>query len=78
MLEPPDNFHLEAAKGWLDLGDHVLANGELEKITPNLRAHPDVLDVPWQIYAKAEKWGPCSYRGALKTSRSAESSASVE
>jgi tetratricopeptide (TPR) repeat protein len=59
MLEPPDNFHLEAAKAWLDLGDHVQANGELEKITPNLRAHPDVLDVRWRIYARAKKWDAC-------------------
>ena len=29
----------------------------MEKITPGLRSHPDVLSVRWQIYAKDGKWG---------------------
>ncbi len=28
-LEPPDSFHLEAAMGWLELGNHLEANEEL-------------------------------------------------
>jgi tetratricopeptide (TPR) repeat protein len=55
-LQPPDTFHLEAAQGWLKLGSHIEANEELEKITAQLRAHPDVLKVRWQIYAMAKKW----------------------
>jgi hypothetical protein len=55
-LEPPDSFHLLAAHGWLELGDHAEANEELEEITPSLRAHPDVLKVRWAVYAKAHKW----------------------
>lgn len=55
-LQPPDSFHLEAAQGWLELGSHLEANEELEKITPELRAHPQVLEVRWQIYAVAKKW----------------------
>src|SRR6185437_6344014 len=58
-LEPPDSFHLKAALGWLELGDHLAADGELEKIAPQLRARPDVLAVRWQIYARAKKWGIC-------------------
>ena len=58
-LEPPDSIHLKAAEGWLELGDHVEANEELEKVTPTLRAHPDVLELRWQIYAKEKKWGAC-------------------
>ena len=27
-----------------------------EKITANLRSHPDVLEVRWKIYAKAGQW----------------------
>jgi predicted Zn-dependent protease len=57
-LEPPDAFHLRAAHGWLELGNHLEANEELEKITPALRAHPAVLDVRWSIYAAAKKWEP--------------------
>ena len=58
-LEPPDSLHLKAAEGWFELGNHVEANEELEKITPTLRVHPDVLEIRWQIYAKANKWEPC-------------------
>ena len=46
---------MEAAEGWLGLGDHLAANEELEQITVALRAHPKVLMVRWQIYAKAKK-----------------------
>ena len=59
MLELPDIIHLDAARGWLDLGDHIQANKELEKITARLRAHPDVLELRWQINAKAKKWDAC-------------------
>jgi predicted Zn-dependent protease len=51
-----DQRHLDAAEGWLELGNWLEANEELEHITPELRAHPFVLRVRWGIYAKAEKW----------------------
>jgi tetratricopeptide (TPR) repeat protein len=55
-LQLPDSHHLVAAQGWLELGNHIEANEELEKITPRLRAHPHVLEMRWQIYASAKKW----------------------
>ena len=55
-LKPPDNHCLHAAIGWLELGNHTEANEELEKISPGLRAHPDMLEVRLEIYAKAKKW----------------------
>ena len=58
-LEHPDNLHLQAAQGWLELGSYIEANEELEKITPHLRAHPDVLEMRWHIYAKEENWSAC-------------------
>lgn len=58
-LEPPDSHHLKAAIGWLELGNHIEANAELERITASVRAHPDVLELRWQIYARAEKWEAC-------------------
>ncbi len=58
-LEPPDIHHLSAAQGWLGLGNHLEANEELEQISLELRAHPEVLAVRWQIYAKAKKWDAC-------------------
>jgi len=51
-----DQRHLDAAEGWLELGNYLEANEELEQITPTMRAHPLVLRVRWGIYAKAEKW----------------------
>ena len=54
--QPPDSYHLQAAQGWLELGDLVSASDELEQITPELRAHPDVLQVRLKIYCEAKKW----------------------
>jgi hypothetical protein len=58
-LEPPDSHRLPAAQDWLELGNHVEADRELDEITPQLRAHPDVLEVRWGIYAHAKKWDAC-------------------
>ncbi len=33
-LSPADCAHLQAADGWLDLGNHFEANAELERILP--------------------------------------------
>ena len=35
------------------------ASEELERITPQNRAHPDVLEPRWHICAKAGKWDEC-------------------
>ena len=48
-----DELHFQAAVGWLELGNWREANEELEDITPQMPAHPDVLAVRWQIYAQA-------------------------
>ena len=55
-LEPPDRFHWLAAQGWLELGDHREAMGELEKLSPSLGSHPDVLETRWQICARQGQW----------------------
>jgi len=54
-LQPPDSLHLQAAEGWIGLGDYAAANDELEQIAAANRAHPDVLQLRWRIYAHAEK-----------------------
>ena len=64
-LSPPDSIHLTAAEGWLELGNHLEANEELENITPQVRGHPDVLEIRWQIYAKESKWD--AYRDIAAT-----------
>jgi tetratricopeptide (TPR) repeat protein len=55
-FQPPDSLLLQAAQGWIELGNPIEASEELEKITPELRVHPAVLELRWQIYAKAKKW----------------------
>lgn len=41
------------------MGNHIEANEELEKITPKFRAHPNVLETRWEIYAKTKNWTAC-------------------
>ncbi len=59
QLKHPDPMHLEAAAGWIQLGDYDSANDELEKIRAEWRAHPDVLDLRWFIYSHHEQWDAC-------------------
>jgi len=58
-LEKIDRVHLDAAEGWIGLGNFNEANEELEQIAPEHRARPDVLEVGWHIYAHAKKWVKC-------------------
>ncbi len=58
-LAPPDSHPLRAAQGWLELGNPLEADAELDEITPDFRAHPDVLEVRWHIYAHAKEWKAC-------------------
>lgn len=55
-LSEQDRQHLDAAEGWLGLGDHASANEELEQITPEFRAHPKVLALRMDINWKAKNW----------------------
>jgi predicted Zn-dependent protease len=55
-LPTEDRRHLDAAEGWLGLGDWKSADDELGQITPEMRSHPDVLRVRWEVYAKAKIW----------------------
>jgi tetratricopeptide (TPR) repeat protein len=58
--------HLRAAEGWIDLGSWIEANLELDEIKPELRSHPAVLQIRYEIYAKGEKWdGASEIAGAL-------------
>lgn len=55
-LDRSDRLHLEAAQGWLGLGNWREANGELDQINPVLHAHADVLKVRWEVCAQAKQW----------------------
>jgi tetratricopeptide (TPR) repeat protein len=55
-LNHPNLLYLNAAQGWLELGNCIEAAAELERITPALREHPAVLEVRWQICVKSRCW----------------------
>jgi tetratricopeptide (TPR) repeat protein len=58
-LSPPDTHYLLAAQGWVELGNAAEAAMELERIAPELRGHPDVLEVRWEICARDQQWPAC-------------------
>jgi predicted Zn-dependent protease len=55
-LTNADRLQVEAAEGWLMLGNPLEAHEELEKITGEAAYHPAVLSMRWQVYASAEWW----------------------
>ena len=71
-LQPPDSIHLQAAEGWIGLGNYAEANDELENITAENRAHPDVLQLRWRIYADARKWEACLHIATALTKMTPE------
>lgn len=56
QLDIDDARRLNAAVGWLGLGDFVSANEELDEVSPEMRAHPTVLTMRSKIYMAAKKW----------------------
>ncbi len=55
-LPHPDQHHLDAAEGWLGLGNQDEARAELQKIAPALKTHPFVLETDYNIEAKSGRW----------------------
>ena len=55
-LEPPDDQHLEAAHGYIELGMFREANEELEGIDAFCRSLPEVLHARLRIYHGLKKW----------------------
>jgi len=55
-LAPPDSHYLNAASGWLDLGNPQEAAAELARISPARREHPAVLELHWRVLAEQRKW----------------------
>jgi len=56
MLSAQDMRHLEAAQGWIGLGDFLSANTELDGIAPLFRAHPKVLRERMKVFALGKRW----------------------
>ena len=55
-LTPVDRFALEAASGWLMLGNPAEALNELKQLPADRRSHPDVLLVEWEVHAQSRAW----------------------
>lgn len=55
-IQPPDVHYLNAAIGWLELGNVTEAKREYCFVAPELQRHPDVLEVGWRIAAEEDRW----------------------
>jgi predicted Zn-dependent protease len=55
-LSSEDRRHLDAADGWLGLGNLHEARAELDQITATEQSHPDVLQLRWNVTATAGAW----------------------
>ena len=55
-LEPPDRFYLQAATGWLELGNHREAEAELAQMRPEHHALPEVLEVRFQAVVGQKRY----------------------
>jgi len=55
-LEWPDHHHVEAATGWLMLGNVVEARAEFEKLSTRSRQRPRVLGVEWSLLSREQRW----------------------
>jgi len=55
-ISNPDQQHLHAAHGYIELGMFDAANAELEEIDPLCRHLPEVLSARVVIYHALKKW----------------------
>jgi len=55
-VDPPDAHCLNAALGWVELGNLAEARAELDQISAANQTHPDVLEVRWLLRAEAKDW----------------------
>ncbi len=55
-IAPPDSHFVDAAMGWLELGNPAEALVELSQISEGIGNDPLVLETKWQIFARTERW----------------------
>lgn len=56
IFKKPDCLHARAARRFCDAGNLIEACYELEKISPENRAHPLILQIEYAVYAKVNRW----------------------
>lgn len=59
-LDHADQFCLNAAEGWLGLGNWKEAEQELAQLTQGGRGHPAVLQLQCLLYSEGKKWTECA------------------
>jgi predicted Zn-dependent protease len=52
----PDRHHVQAAEGWLELGDDQEAERELARLSREGSRHPSVMDIRWRIQSARSAW----------------------
>ena len=57
-LEPPDIHYLNAATGWLELGNLREAWAELGQVSEGARGSRAALDLEWRLHAESRDWPP--------------------
>jgi len=55
-LPSSEQFHVEATKGWVLLGDRVEAHKELDQVGRAWKQHPEVLELRWFLHAEDNEW----------------------
>jgi len=55
-LSPDDQYHLNAAAGYLDLGMFKDSQAELEKVAPDALGRPESLAVRLALYQETKSW----------------------
>lgn len=58
-LAHDEQHTLRAAEGWFELGVSEEAEKELMALGPSAQAHPAVLELRWQMQARAQRWDAC-------------------
>lgn len=61
----PERHYLNAALGWLELGNLADAKAEADRISWLNRVHPEVFQVRWRIHSGLENWEAARDLGAL-------------
>lgn len=56
FANPADRFHVDAASGWIGLGDLDSARAELKQVSPQIRNHPAVLIVQSELLFAEKNW----------------------
>jgi predicted Zn-dependent protease len=56
LLQFPDRHYLNAAIGWLLLGNTGEAKAQLDLISPLGRLQPDAMMIRWQLFVRLAQW----------------------